>query len=67
MEVDVIIRKVVAVITGMLFMVLAGVIASGLGMLSHYPLWVRLVTSLIVAVYGLFRLKSGWRFEARDA
>lgn len=47
-------------------MVLAGVIASGLGMLSHYPLWVRLVTSLIVAVYGLYRVKSGWTFEARD-
>ncbi len=67
MEVEVIIRKVVAVITGILFMVLAGVIASGLGMLSDYSLWVRLVTSLIVAVYGLFRLKSGWTFEARDA
>ncbi len=67
MEVAVIIRRVVAVITGLLFIVLAGVIALGLGMLSDYPLWVRLVTSLIVAVYGLFRLKSGWTFEARDA
>lgn len=67
MEVEVIIRKVVAAITGILFMVLAGVIVSGLGMLGDYPLWVRLVTCLIVAVYGLFRLKSGWTFEASDA
>jgi len=67
LAVEVILRKVVAVITGILFVVLAGVIVSGLGMLGDYPLWVRLVTSLIVAVYGLFRLKSGWTFEASDA
>ena len=67
MAVDLILRKVVAVITGILFLVVAGVIVSGLGLLSDYPLWMRLVTSLIVAVYGLFRVKSGWTFEAREA
>ncbi len=67
LAVDLILRKAVAVITGILFLVVAGVIVSGLGLLSSYPLWMRLVTSLIVAVYGLFRVKSGWTFEAREA
>lgn len=62
----VILRKVVAMITGILFLVLAGVLAAGLGLLSDYPLWLRLVTSIVVGAYGVFRARFAWQSEAQD-
>jgi type IV secretory pathway VirB2 component (pilin) len=59
-------RKVVAVITGSLFVVLAGVLAMGLGMLSGYPVGLRVLISLVLTGYGIYRARSAWGSRSED-
>ena len=55
------IGRIMAALAGLLFLVLAVLLLVGFGSLAQYPLWMRLLLALLIAAYGVWRARRGWR------
>ena len=67
MQGDALFRRATAAFAGVLFLVLAVLVAVGFGGLGQYPLWLRGVVALAVVTYGLVRLRGAIRGVGRGS
>ena len=54
-------RKVTAAVSGVLFLVLGGLLLVGFGGLAQYSFWVRALVAFAVVVYGVMRIRGAFR------
>ena len=61
-----VVRRVTASFAGVLFLIVGGLLVAGFGGLKTYPLWLRMVLAGVVVVYGLIRLRGGFKSPPDD-
>lgn len=53
-------QRILAAVSGVLFLVIAVMVATGFRGLQNYPLWGRLVIAGLLVVYGFWRVRGAW-------
>lgn len=53
-------QRILAAVSGVLFLVLAILVATGFRGLQNYPFWARLLIAGLLVAYGFWRVRGAW-------